>query len=263
MEYELKILAISGSPRKGNTFQVLKKIEKVLCNDTDVEFKFILLKDANFKTCIGCFKCIQKGSELCPLKDDKAMILDEMLGSDGVILATPSYNYNISSIMKNFIDRFAFIGHRPKLFNQNLMIVATTGGTGLSNVINYLEKYVGKLWGFRSITKLGIVTGPYQKSKKQICRDDLKISRVTLQFKSRILSETWKPKFYHIDQFCTTRALWSIQEMKDGLPTDYQYYNSLWKQKFYFNTHINSIFYSIAYIKAKLVVAIIKIALFK
>jgi multimeric flavodoxin WrbA len=261
MEYELKILAISGSPRKGNTYHILQKIEKELSNDTDVEFKYIFLKDANFKTCIGCFQCIQKGSEFCPLEDDKVMILDEMLCSDGVILATPAYNYNVSSIMKNFIDRFAFIGHRPQFFNQNLMIVTTTGGTGLSNVKKYFAKYVGKLWGFRSITKLGIVTGPYQKSNKQVCRDDLNISRVTLQFKNRMQLKIWKPKFYHIDQFCTARALWSIPEMENGLPNDYKYYNSLWKQRFYLNMNINFIFYALAYIKAKLLVAIIKVVL--
>jgi multimeric flavodoxin WrbA len=261
MEYELKIIAINGSPRKGNTYQILQKIEKELSNDTNVEFKYILLKDVKLKTCIGCFQCIQKGSEFCPLEDDKALIFDEMLSSDGVILATPAYNFNVSSIMKNFIDRLAFIGHRPQFFNQNLMIVATTGGTGLSNVKNYLTKYVGVLWGFRSITKLGIITGPYQKSNRQVYRDNITISKATLHFKNRMQSENWKPKFYHIDQFCTARALWSIQEMEVGLPADYKYYNSLWKQRFYLKMNISFIFYTIAYIKAKLLVGIIKIVL--
>lgn len=80
----------------------------------NIEFNYLFLKDINLKRCVGCFSCLQKGKNLCPLKDDRDKVFQQIMDSDGVIFASPAYNFNVTSLMKNFIDRFAYLGHRPQ-----------------------------------------------------------------------------------------------------------------------------------------------------
>ena len=78
--FELKILAICGSPRKGNTYKTLKSIEE---NFPDIDFNIMMLKEQDLKQCLGCYAYIRLGEEKCPLKDDRNMIIQEMTDSDG------------------------------------------------------------------------------------------------------------------------------------------------------------------------------------
>jgi len=82
--------------------------------------------------CRGCFACFSKGKEFCPLKDDKPEIERKLLESDGVIQISPGYAWNVSGLMKNFIDRFAYTLHRHIFFDQSLMLFAD-GGSGLKS----------------------------------------------------------------------------------------------------------------------------------
>lgn len=40
----------------------------------DVEFEYLFLKDVNLGLCKGCYTCMLRGEERCPLKDDRAAI---------------------------------------------------------------------------------------------------------------------------------------------------------------------------------------------
>jgi len=71
----MKILAILGSPKgKGAGHKIVKKIEERIKAISDVEFEYLFLKDANLKLCTGCYNCMAKGEDTCPLKDDRAAI---------------------------------------------------------------------------------------------------------------------------------------------------------------------------------------------
>ncbi len=257
----VKILAIIGSPRKGNTFKAVGQIEEGSKSSGDVEFSYVHLKDVDLKPCRGCFQCVQKGHDKCPLRDAAGELLDKMLQSDGVIFATPAYNFNITSLMKNFIDRFAHMGHRPQFFNQHLLIVSTTAGIGLKEVGKYLTKYVGKMWGFRSTAFLGLVTSPYERSKQLQEKDTKKINKISGIFMRKLQSKFWSPKFHHIDQFCTMRALWTLEGMKEAFPKDHEYYNTLRHRRYYTDAKTSFFKYAIAYAKAQFLGLLIKTTL--
>ena len=53
----MKILAICGSPRKGNTYSALRSIQD---NFPDVDFEIIMLKDIHFEPCKGCYTCFAR-----------------------------------------------------------------------------------------------------------------------------------------------------------------------------------------------------------
>jgi len=68
----MKILGISGSPRKGNCFAAFNSIKE---HYPEIEFKTIMLNDMNFEQCKGCYLCVMKGEDKCPIKDDREMIV--------------------------------------------------------------------------------------------------------------------------------------------------------------------------------------------
>lgn len=90
--------------KKDNTYQLTKKVEKRIKQFGDVEFEYVFLKDLDLKTCKGCQICFNKGEDLCPLKDDMEMVEEKMHKAEGIIFTLPNYVFNVSGIMKNFID---------------------------------------------------------------------------------------------------------------------------------------------------------------
>ena len=249
----MKILSIIGSPRKGNTYKIVRRIEEQLKLNPEVEMEYIYLKDVDLQTCIGCFNCITRGHHLCPLKDEKESIYQKILSSDGLIVATPAYNFNVTSLLKNFIDRFAYIGHQPKFFHNNVFFVVSSAGTGLKEVKKYLINFVGKLWGFRSITYLGLLTPPYKKIDKLIRKDNEEIIKNANVFQKNLSSKKISPKIYQLQQFCMMRAIFSNEAMKKNFPLDYNFYNSMKNEQFYIPIKINSLKYTLINLSCKFI----------
>ena len=99
----MKILAICGSPRKGNTeFMLRKVLESAEKNNAETEL--ILLKDKNIKLCIACDLCFKEGKP-CHIDDDFKAMRDKIVSSDILLLGCPNYFKNVSTLMKMFIDR--------------------------------------------------------------------------------------------------------------------------------------------------------------
>jgi multimeric flavodoxin WrbA len=67
----------------------VKKIEEFMQSAGDVEFEYLILKDANLLQCRGCYVCIMEGEDHCPFKDESSAIEQKMHAADGVIFATP------------------------------------------------------------------------------------------------------------------------------------------------------------------------------
>jgi multimeric flavodoxin WrbA len=113
--------------RNGTGTKVVRQIEEELRKQGDVEMTYLYLADVDLKMCRGCFECISKGEDRCPLKDDRVGIEGMMDRSDGIILVSPGYVQNVSGLMKNFMDRFAYTNHRPRFFGKQMMLVANGG----------------------------------------------------------------------------------------------------------------------------------------
>jgi multimeric flavodoxin WrbA len=99
----MKILAICGSKRKkGNTHTIVNTVLDALKNDT-VQTECITLNDYHFDGCTGCEGC-QK-SNACVIQDDMQKLYPKIEAADLLILASPTYYYNITADMKKFIER--------------------------------------------------------------------------------------------------------------------------------------------------------------
>lgn len=99
----MKILGIAGSKRKkGNTSILVQEALKTAQKE-GAKTELIFLGDYSIKDCQGCEGC--KETYRCVINDDMQKIYPLLLESDGIILGSPTYFYNISADMKAFIDR--------------------------------------------------------------------------------------------------------------------------------------------------------------
>lgn len=100
----MNILSLIGSKRKnGNTHLLVEQVLSHL-DQTRYHTETIFLNDYNFIGCTGCGGCDQ--STTCMIKDDMQLIYQKMAMADVLILASPTYYYNVSADMKKLIDRF-------------------------------------------------------------------------------------------------------------------------------------------------------------
>ncbi len=109
----MKILAINGSPRKGNNDFILDNILSY-AQKKGAETSMITLRNLNIKFCSGGDYCCPKTGK-CVVNDDMKDIYGKLDESDIIILASPSYFSNVSAMMKNFMDRC-----NPYYFNKKL-----------------------------------------------------------------------------------------------------------------------------------------------
>jgi multimeric flavodoxin WrbA len=99
----MKILAVSGSPRKkGNTAALINEA-LIPFIDAGVECEIIHLDDYDFKDCNGCERC--RETYRCAVDDGMQKLYPLIEEAEAVILGSPTYFYNITAKMKAFIDR--------------------------------------------------------------------------------------------------------------------------------------------------------------
>ena len=143
----MKYVIINGSPRKKNTWSMVKQAKANL--GEDAEFEEIQLMKAKIQMCNGCFKCIMEGEDHCPHKDIVQSIIDKIRWADGIVIASPVYAMNVTGLIKNFFDHTAYLYHRPEFFDKKALIVVSTAGAGQKDVAKYIDENVSP---FKTIT---------------------------------------------------------------------------------------------------------------
>lgn len=99
----MKVLGFVGSSRKnGNTDTLVQKVLSGV-NACGIEVELVYLSDYLFSPCSGCEGC--KTSFRCIKNDAMQGIYDKLESADGIVLGSPTYFYNLSSITKAFIER--------------------------------------------------------------------------------------------------------------------------------------------------------------
>lgn len=95
-----------GSPRlNGNTAELLKPFLAELDNN-NAEVTYIELSEKNILPCKGCYACQHVNDEYgCVLQDDVSEIMEKIIETDCVVLATPIYSWYCTAPMKALLDR--------------------------------------------------------------------------------------------------------------------------------------------------------------
>ena len=100
----MKVLAVNGSHRPGQNTASMLNIVLDEVKAEGFETELIELYEQKIKLCKSCNKCLMK-PECSITDDDMPMIINKLLAADAIILGSPVYFGNVSSMMKIFIDR--------------------------------------------------------------------------------------------------------------------------------------------------------------
>jgi multimeric flavodoxin WrbA len=147
----MKVCCILGSPRKnGNTARIVGEITRGL-QENGCEIKTFILPELAVNYCLGDKSCYQTG--VCIQRDDVAKIVEEMLDSQIVLVASPSYWGDVTAQMKTFIDRCTPYGSENPARK-----IRTTGTRGVAvavraggnkkeneNLVHTIEHFLGHL----------------------------------------------------------------------------------------------------------------------
>ena len=248
----MKILGILGSPRKKNTYKVLQIYEKKF-KERGVEFEYLFLKDYQLGFCKGCYVCMRKGEEKCYNYETVKQIKEKIDAADGIVLASPVFCMQITALMKNFFDHFAYIIHRPCYLEKSAILLATTQGTGLSASLKYMKTLV-KNWGFTVVGELGIRMAHLERRGKPAEKIHKTIDKLTDALITTI--ETKKRKSPTVSDLIYFRAMrLVIGYTKDQSPADHLYWiEQGWFEKDYFvDVRINPFKNLLAKVVARLI----------
>lgn len=224
----MKILAICGSPRKGNTYSALRSTQD---NFPDVDFEIIMLKDIHFEPCKGCYTCVLRGEEKCPIKDDRDMLIRKIHSADGLILASPVYSHMVSALMKNLFDRLGYYAHRPEYFDKYAMSVVTCSGYGGDHATQYIDKMLG-IFGFNLAPSLELHYKPGREPERQRTENEQKIIEGFNALISKIQEgDKDKPGLGKLIPFGIFKAI--SEAAKESMPADYRYYRN--KHDYYYD----------------------------
>ena len=84
----MKILGISGSPRKNLQSGVYKLVQTVLEN-TGIEYELISLRGKTISGCIACLGCVE--DNICKVNDDFAPLREKIIDADAYVFGAPNY----------------------------------------------------------------------------------------------------------------------------------------------------------------------------
>ena len=191
----------------------------------------MFLSDFNIQPCQGCRTCFDKGEKLCPLKDDLLKLKEYLNDSDIIVAASPVYVEDVNGTMKNWIDRMAFVSHRPEYFYKSAFIMATSG-VGSTNHALITMKTALRTWGFTIFGQKKIKLGDLTETKTinklytdKICQITNKIQK---SYRSKKISY---PGFLSLLTFKIQQLYYQQQGNKKSL--DYKY----WQNNGWLNNH--------------------------
>ncbi len=232
-----KITAFIGSAHKKNTHEAVLQFINNLQALGDVEYEIVTLSNYNLRPCRGCRLCFEKGEEFCPLKDDRDVLLEKIDASDGVIFASPNYSWQMSGIMKTFLDRLGFICHRPRYFGKAFTGIVTQGFSGGDKIVDYFD-FLANFLGFNTVKGVS-VTALDPRTEKDQRKIDRALERLSRRFYARLVKPAYPvPSLFMLMGFRMGRA--TIKEKLDDSSQDYRYYadKGWFESDYYYSTDL-------------------------
>lgn len=143
MTMPLKILAINGSERDGNTADVLRHAAEIAAQ-RGVEFQTVDLHSIRMDRCGPCGDCNHRTIP-CAVPDDVASVVAKMVEADGIVFAAPVHGFGTASLMQTFIER-AGVGYLR--FDRPLT-------NKVAGVISVARRYsAGEVWAQLTVNAL-------------------------------------------------------------------------------------------------------------
>ncbi|MBE8540091.1 NAD(P)H-dependent oxidoreductase [Geoglobus acetivorans] len=138
----MKILALTGTKRKGNSILAAKYIAKKLNAELDI----LNVTELKIEPCKACYACLF-GQE-CMIDDDVNFVFSKLLEADFVLISSAIYWLDATGMMKALLDRmFMALPHMKELSRKKGAVIYFYGFEELrgwgANTYNILLRVLG------------------------------------------------------------------------------------------------------------------------
>jgi multimeric flavodoxin WrbA len=236
----MKVTAFIGNAQKRHTYDATEQFLKKLQLLGDVQCELVQLSDYQLETCTGCRLCMDKGEEFCPSKDDRDLLIEKIMNSDGVIFASPNYSFQVSGWMKIFLDRLGFLFHRPRFFGIAFTSLVNQGIYGGGKIVKYLN-FIGFGLGFNVVKGSCIMTIIPVTDEAKKANDKI-IDLQSKRFYSRMTKSKYPaPSLIKLFLFRLARS--SMKIMLDERNRDYSFYmkNGWFESDYYYPVKLSPV----------------------
>lgn len=149
----MRILGISGSPRKDETSGVAKLVRTVL-EASGCPYDYISLQGKKIFGCIACLGCVE--DNVCKVEDDMTPLREKILAADAYVIGSPNYYTGLNALTHALLERWFQFRHRECALQWGKLGVAIgVGGTGGQAPADDIEKF----FAYSFIDTVAKVTG--------------------------------------------------------------------------------------------------------
>lgn len=153
----MKVIAIVGSPRKENTYKLVEAVVEAIAKKKNVEIELVHLADFDIKHCSGCSDICEKTGE-CNIQDDMQKLYPKLKEADVLIIGTPTYYWNVTGLVKDFIDRTNPLYHTESLKGKIGAAVAVSEEDGQELALSAISSFF-KLQNVKEVGGIAIARG--------------------------------------------------------------------------------------------------------
>ena len=161
------IFYLSGSQsEKSESNYYQKMLNSILLKNQEFNFYFYNCSNLPLMQCEGCGNCFKYGSCQLDEKDNFSYVKRNILNSDLIIVFCPVYSDNVTSFVKNFIDRIVCWAHFMYLAKKKCVII-----TLCSNSAEFTARYlynVATRLGMKVIEIMVLYSGHFEDNNRKI-----------------------------------------------------------------------------------------------
>ena len=135
----MKVLGISGSPRKDEQSGVRKLVETVL-QATGCDYELVSLRGMKISGCIACLGCVK--DNVCKVEDDLEPLREKIIEADAYVIGAPNYYSGLNAATHALLERwFQFRHQEGNLLWGKLGVTVGVGGTVGQFPADEIEKF--------------------------------------------------------------------------------------------------------------------------
>ncbi len=232
-----KVTAFVGSARKRHTYNAVCEFLEKLDALGGVQSEIVRLAEYRIETCRGCKSCFDRGEEFCPLHDDRDVLIEKIMTSDGVVIASPNYSFQVSGMTKVFLDRLGFLFHRPRFYGKTFTSIVAQGISGGRKLVAYLDFAAARL-GFDVVRGTCSTAREPMTAKEQRKRSEALAGQSTRFHRQLSKPAGRTPNLIHLMGFRMART--GIMRELDERSRDYTFYSERgwFESDYYYPTHL-------------------------
>lgn len=136
----MKILGISGSPRKEGQSGTLALVKTVL-EYSGCDYELISLRGKKISGCIACLGCVK--DNICKVEDDLTELRQKIVDADAYVFGAPNYYSTINATLHAFLERwFQFRHQTGDTLWGKVAVAVGIGGTAGQAPAAEIEKFL-------------------------------------------------------------------------------------------------------------------------